>query len=1001
MKLHARLLILFCFLFLFDGCAFLRSITGGNRLAALEERTAELNELIKLRQAPLDISPLVRIQDVKIDSARNKVLLRFNNELSYLPLREESVQQLYSWVTELFGSSLDGYSLSIISLRKPIEELIPNYYRKDTLSYDRTRLAKPAAPRPVPVVQNISKPFIPTKGLFGKNIGLWHSHGWYYNNDVDRWEWQRPRLFTMVEDLLPMSFTLPCLIPMLENAGANVFVPRERDTQIHEVIVDNDSQEPFRSRMTGQWIIGSEKAFRVGNPPYGPGLNPFTQGTDLRTSSEKDGLSTIEWIPAIPETGFYAVYLSYVASESSCTDAHYAVHHLGGVTEFRVNQQIGGNTWQYLGQFKFEQGTHSQNGKVVLSNRSETPGKSISADAVRFGGGMGVIARNGSTSGRPKFVEGSRYYLQYAGMPDSLVFNFSNERNDYRDDYQSRAEYLNYLTGAPSGPNKNRAMKGLGIPIDLSLAFHTDAGITNNDTTIGTLTIYTVESTDNALAFPDSVSRYANRDLADLVQTQIVSDLRAKYDPAWSRRQLRNADYSESRRPNIPSVLVELLSHQNFLDMKFVLDPRFRFDVSRAMYKAIVKFLATQHRTSYCIQPLPVTHFSSEFNTNGNLLLRWKPQSDPLEPTARPTRYIVYSRIDDGGFDNGRLTDTTFALIKDIQPGQIYSFKVTGVNEGGESFPSEILAACKGSSGGSPVLIVNGFDRISGPAAVDAPEFKGFLTDLDAGVPDKYDIGTTGVQHDFIRTSTFRTNDGPGHGASYGDREGTISAGNTFDYPYLHGLSLRAAGLSFVSASDEAVMDSLVDMKQYRFVDLILGKEKKTRWPKAAADTLRGIQFEAFPPKLQSTIKAYCLSGGNLFVSGAYIGSDLFSAPPPDSTGIRFGRETLKFNWLTDHAAKTGAVYSTEPAFLPKGFILEFTTELNERMVRIESPDALVPVQGARQLLRYAENQFGAGVGFKKEYGVVALGFPFETITLQSKRDALMKAVISYLNIAR
>ncbi len=71
---------------------------------------------------------------------------------------------------------------------------------------------------------------------------MWPSHGWYYNNKMERWEWQRPRLFQTVEDLLPMSFTIPYIIPMLENAGANVFTPRERDTQTNEVIVDNDNQ---------------------------------------------------------------------------------------------------------------------------------------------------------------------------------------------------------------------------------------------------------------------------------------------------------------------------------------------------------------------------------------------------------------------------------------------------------------------------------------------------------------------------------------------------------------------------------------------------------------------------------------------------------------------------------------------------------------------------------------------------------------------------------------
>ena len=65
----------------------------------------------------------------------------------------------------------------------------------------------------------------------------------------------------------------------------------------------------------------------------------------------------------------------------------------------------------------------------------------------------------------------------------------------------------NYLYGAPFGPNKNRNEKGLGIPLDLSLAFHTDAGITRNDTAIGTLMIYTITGLDTQKVFPDGVSR--------------------------------------------------------------------------------------------------------------------------------------------------------------------------------------------------------------------------------------------------------------------------------------------------------------------------------------------------------------------------------------------------------------------------------------------------------------------------------------------------------------
>ena len=79
-----------------------------------------------------------------------------------------------------------------------------------------------------------------TKGLSGRNIALWQSHGRYYDENTDRWRWQRAPLFQTVEDMYTQSYVLPFLMPMLENSGAYVMTPRERDPQIHEIIADND-----------------------------------------------------------------------------------------------------------------------------------------------------------------------------------------------------------------------------------------------------------------------------------------------------------------------------------------------------------------------------------------------------------------------------------------------------------------------------------------------------------------------------------------------------------------------------------------------------------------------------------------------------------------------------------------------------------------------------------------------------------------------------------------
>ena len=82
--------------------------------------------------------------------------------------------------------------------------------------------------------------YVADRGLQNHHLAIWQSHGWYYEQKLARWEWQRARIFQTVEDLYTQSYVLPYLVPMLENAGANVLLPRERDIQRHEIIVDND-----------------------------------------------------------------------------------------------------------------------------------------------------------------------------------------------------------------------------------------------------------------------------------------------------------------------------------------------------------------------------------------------------------------------------------------------------------------------------------------------------------------------------------------------------------------------------------------------------------------------------------------------------------------------------------------------------------------------------------------------------------------------------------------
>lgn len=997
--IYRVLIAAFTILAILSGCAATKPSEGEYDYRSMNRKTRIAHQRAEefLRQAishedPVRIIRHARIDSVVLDRKAKQLGIYFNDWFGAVPFREETVAKVYTSLSEFLGSKYSRYELTAYSDNYPIQDLVPNFYRQDVSRYDRERMPVDST-KTEALVRRTSRTWQASKGLANRHIALWHSHGWYYEQSLDRWEWQRARLFTTIEDLLPMSFTNPYLLPMLENAGANVLLPRERDIQTNMVIVDNDSRESgYRETAAPgrDWQTEKQAGFSIGKPPYTAGVNPFQQGSSRRVQVARTETATATWTADIPEAGEYAVYISYQHSPENVTGAQYTVHHLGGSTEFLVNQQMGGSTWIYLSHFSFKKGPHA---RVVLSNKSSEQGQFVSADAVRFGGGMGDVSREGQLSGRPRFVEAARYYLQFAGLPDTLVFSFNDEESDYRDDYQSRAEWVNYLRGAPYGPNKDRSVPGLGIPIDLSLAFHTDAGITRNDTVIGTLSIYSSDGDDDSRLFPDGVSRLANRDFADILQTQIVDDIRATVDPGWNRRFLWDRGYSEAYRPNVPAALLELLSHQNFYDMRYALEPEFRFQVSRSIYKSMLKFLASQHGVDYVVQPLPVDHFQVMLSDAGAAELRWQPVNDPLEHSAKADKYIVYTREEGRGFDNGRLVEEPFYSTDGLKAGKLYSFKVTAVNAGGESFPSEILSLCKVEGDNDPVLVINGFDRISAPAVIDAGGVSGFATFLDQGVSQGKDFNYIGDQYDFISASPWLDDDAPGHGASWAEYETEVIAGNSFDYPAIHGSAIRNAGRSFVSSSDEAVMEAQVDITQFNTVDLILGEEKKSAWPR---DHLP-VRFEAFPRKLRVALQHFRENGGDLFVSGAYLGSDLVGAEALDAD-VQFAADVLKLKFRTDHATRKGAVVSYENGFYPRFQEITFNVELNDQIYAVESPDAIEPADSsAITLMRYGSNNMSAAIGHHGEADLVAFGFPFETILSAKERDAIMKAVLAWL----
>ena len=764
---------------------------------------------------------------------------------------------------------------------------------------------------------------------------------------------------------------------MLENAGANVFTPRERDTQKNEVIVDNDTKDgsiylEMKSRKA-RWETVGGKGFASKKRIYKDGENPFLDGTARYARTEKKkNKAFAEWIPTIPQTGNYAVYVSYQTLPNSVSDAKYIVFHKGGVTEFSVNQQIGGGTWVYLGTFEFDKGNNDY-GMVVLSNESKENGV-VCADAVRFGGGMGNISRGGTVSGLPRYLEGARYSAQWAGMPYEIYGGRKGE-NDYADDINARSNTLNYLSG---GSVFNPQKKGLGVPLEMTLALHSDAGYSKTDEIIGSLGIYTTDFNNGLLN--TGMDRYASRDLADILLTQLQRDIRTTYNIPWTRRSMWNRNYSETRLPSVPSTIVELLSHQNFADMQLGHDPNFKFTVGRAIYKGVLRFVSSQHGKDYVVQPLPVSNFALQFGKKKNTLeLSWQGENDPLEPTATPREYIVYTRIGYGGFDNGVLVSHPSYTLK-IEPGLVYSFKVTAANRGGESFPSEILSAYKAKDEKGKILIINGFDRLSGPAIINTPTSAGFDLEEDPGVPYLYNISLSGAQIGFDRKQAGKEGKGSlGHSGN--ELEGMKIIGNTFDYPFIHGKAIQAAGhYSFVSCSDEAVENGRVQLEEYPIVDYILGLEKE--------DPVNRAYYKTFSSPMQRIITAYCQSGGNILVSGSYPGSDMNT-----SQGNReFTQKVLKYGYQSSlRNSLSGQINGL-------GRTISIPRLPNENRYAVTAPDCIVPVAPAFSVFTYSPDNQSAGIAYKGNYRTFVMGFPFESIESDKDRAMVMAAILNFFS---
>lgn len=610
------------------------------------------------------------VKSIRHDAKTHTVVIEMNDLFASQQWTPTLPQVIYAQVRPLLPDSLRKELLQIRTLDRPIEHLAP-YARLDTIQ--RLPAQNYLA---TPWVTNASQPYSFEHGLSGRHIALWASHGIYWSHKKERWEWQRPLLFDDREDLLTPKIAYELLTPMLEAAGAIVWSPRERCSSSTEIIIDNDHAplDQYVER-TGrhEWQSAGKGFAPIDTMRFGD--NPFTRGTArvCRGQNSTNELTSVTWYVNPPKSERLAVYVSYCSMPGSTTDAHYTIRHAGIETLITVNQTMGGSTWVYLGEYLFA-ADDPQNNCVILTNQTKDGGF-VSADAVRLGGGMGNALRGDTFSGMKRCEEGARYFMQWAGMPDTIYSTYAGE-DDYKDDINVRSFATNLLCG---GSLYNPEQEGLKVPLEMSIAVHTDAGI-KTDGIVGSLGIATTRTSDGRLA--TGCSRLLSRDLAEEVLTSVTHDM-PLIAGKWNRRELWDRNYSETRVPVIPSTIIEMLSHQNANDMEMIKDSSIRFHLARAIYKGVTRFIYKMHGEGHrvIIQPLPVRDINL-----ADGIVSWKATRDPLEATAVPSHYLVQLSVGGHDFDNGTLLTTTSCRVN-VPDDKSVTIRISAINAGGASLP--------------------------------------------------------------------------------------------------------------------------------------------------------------------------------------------------------------------------------------------------------------------------------------------------------------------------
>lgn len=674
------------------------------------------------------------------------------------------------------------------------------------------------------------------------------------------------------------------------------------------------------------------------NPIYYGGAGDAVSYRYASVGSNETAVAT--YTPNLPADGFYPVY-SWVYDSSNRSNQLYRINHSGGSQEIRVDHRKVGKGWVYLGTYHFNAGTA---GNVQISNLGDGSGGSVViADAIRFGNGMGDIDRGSGVSGKPREDEASLYWLERMVGQGTSFSSFRTSSDD---------ESAN--VGAP--PRFAAHMFNGSFGDAVYLGWHSNAsggtargtvGLTNADGGTG--------ATPNQTAWADLVAREITKDLLALGSPPLEAAWYDRLNYVYDAPTFDYGEISSTATGNeFDATIIELAFHDNATDATLMRDPKVRDAAGRAAYQATVKYFNQFGSAPVTMAPGAPTAPRTSTDALGNLTLSWTAPLSNVWNGDAPSGYHVEVSRDGHGF--GRLATlvgaatNSLVIPADQLDANTYYFRVVSYNAGGTSPASPVVAARSRGPGGPRVLVVNGFTRL------DKSQNPRQTTALS------YDPPATGSPVTFDRVRARFS--------------------NSFEYVAAVGAAIDAytalpVGLDSVQKSH--VASGAVNLDQYDAVIWLAGEQS------SADGTFRGNE--------QTAVSNYLNAGGRLFVSGSEIGYDLVGK----ANGSSFFTSTLKSGYVGDDAntyAATGVAGSIF-AGLSIGF------DNGAKFYDVDYPDRLSAGSGASLAMKYVG---GTGDGAAVQWSggrarVVNVGFPFETITSNSTRIAIMSRVLDFFQL--